>query len=64
MWIQRFLKELGRYSMFRSSDRIMKDNQGAIALVHNPEYHARTKDIDVQYDFVRECIEMGKVKLV
>jgi hypothetical protein len=31
---------------------------------HNPEYHARTKHIDVQYHFVRECIEMGKVKLV
>ena len=42
----------------------MEDNQGAIALAHNPEYHARTKHIDVQYHFVRECVEMGKVKLV
>jgi hypothetical protein len=64
IWIQRFLKELGRYSMVKNIDRIMEDNQGAIALAHNPEYHARTKHIDVQYHFVRECVEMGKVKLV
>jgi hypothetical protein len=64
IWIQRFLKELGRYSVVKNSDRIMEDNQGAIALAHNPEYHARTKHIDVQYHFVRECVEMGKVKLV
>lgn len=64
IWIQRFLKELGRYSMVKNVDRIMEDNQGAIALAHNPEYHARTKHIDVQYHFVRECVEMGKVELV
>jgi len=42
----------------------MKDNQRAIALAHNSEYHARTKHIDVQYHFVRECVEMSKVKLI
>ena len=50
--------------MVKNSDRIMEDNQGAIALAHNPEYHARIKHIDVQYHFIRECIEMGKVKQV
>ena len=64
IWIQRFLKELERYSAVKNGNRIMEDNQGAIALAHNPEYHARTKHIDVQYHFVRECVEMGKVKLV
>ena len=64
IWIQRLLKELGRYSIVKNVDRIMEDNQGAIALAHNPEYHARTKHIDVQYHFVRECVEMGKVELV
>jgi hypothetical protein len=62
IWIQSFLKELGRN--VKNSDAIMEDNQGAIALAHNPEYHARTKHIDVQYHFVRECVEMGKIKLV
>ena len=62
IWIQRFLKELGR--SVKNSDIILEDNQGAIALAHNPEYHARTNHIDVQYHFVMECVEMGKVKLV
>ena len=41
----------------------MEDNQGTIALAQNPEYHARTKHIDVQYHFIRECIEMGQIRL-
>jgi len=28
-----------------------------IALANNPEYHARTKHIDVQSYFVSECVE-------
>ena len=39
------------------------DNQSAIALVHNPEHHARTKHIDIQYHFVRNCIEDGTTRL-
>ncbi|TMC14556.1 MAG: DDE-type integrase/transposase/recombinase, partial [Chloroflexi bacterium] len=61
IWIQRFLKELGRN--VDDGDVIMEDNQGTIALSQNPEYHARTKHIDVQYHFVRECIEMGQIQL-
>src|SRR5436305_9480781 len=61
MLIQRFLKELGRN--VDDGDVIMKNNQGTIALSQNPEYHARTKHIDVQYHFVRECIEMSQIQL-
>ena len=61
IWIQRFLKELERD--VEDSDVIMEDNQGTIALSQNPEYHARTKHIDVQYHFIRECIEMGQICL-
>lgn len=39
------------------------DNQGAIYLVKNPTFHARTKNIDVQYHFVRDMVEDDKVKL-
>lgn len=38
------------------------DNQGAIALSRNPEFHARTKHIDTQYHFTREKVESGEVK--
>jgi hypothetical protein len=34
-----------------------------IALAHNPEHHARTKHIDIQYHFVRNCVEDGTARL-
>src|SRR5579859_6270242 len=42
---------------------IYTDNQGSIALAKNPEYHARTKHIDIQDHFVRECVENGSIIL-
>jgi hypothetical protein len=61
IWLQRLLGELGRTER---DHRIMwEDNQGAIALALNPEYHARTKHIDIQYHFIRECVENGRIKL-
>ena len=34
-----------------------------IALAKNPEFHARTKHIDLQHHFVREKVTEGKVEL-
>jgi hypothetical protein len=34
--------------------RLFFDNQSAIRRVHNPEFHRRTKHIDVIYHFIRE----------
>jgi hypothetical protein len=39
------------------------DNQGALRLVTNPEFHARLKHIDVQYHYIRELVENDTVKL-
>src|SRR5213075_935292 len=38
-------------------------SQSAIALAHNPEHHARTKHIDIQYHFIRNCVEDGRLQL-
>ena len=35
---------------------IHSDSQGSIALAHNPEHHARTKHIDIQYHFIRQHV--------
>ena len=43
--------------------KIYSDSQSIIHLTKNPTFHARTKDIDVQYHFVRDMVEDGKVKL-
>jgi len=61
IWIQGLLDELG-YTV-TNSNLIYGDNQGSIALANNPEYHARTKHIDIQYHFIRECVQNNKIDL-
>ena len=39
------------------------DNQGAMALAKNPQFHARTKHIDIQHHYVREQVNAGSVAL-
>lgn len=35
------------------------DNQSAIRLVKNPEFHKRSKHIEIRYHFIREQFEKG-----
>src|SRR5262249_54841754 len=42
---------------------LYSDNQGAIALVKNPQFHARMKHIDIQVHFIRQCVNEGKIQL-
>jgi hypothetical protein len=39
------------------------DNQRAITLAKNPQFHARTKHINIQHYFVREKVNKGLVQL-
>ncbi len=43
--------------------RILGDNQSALRLVANPEFHARSKHIDVQYHYTRELVEDGMISV-
>ncbi|KAG2758352.1 hypothetical protein Pcac1_g29503 [Phytophthora cactorum] len=54
-----FLCELGEMANDEAV-KIYEDNQGSIALAKNPEFHKRTKHIDIRYHFVREKVEDGK----
>jgi hypothetical protein len=42
---------------------ILGDNQGATALVSNPEYYARMKYIDIQWYFICEQVAARAVML-
>lgn len=42
---------------------LLGDNQSAIQLVKNPEYHKRTKHIDIQYHFIREKFENDDIDI-
>ena len=46
-----------------NSKILLTDNQSAIDLSKNPEYHARNKHIDIQNHYVREIIQSGQVSL-
>ena len=64
IWLRNLLREL------KPDDKdtakaviIFGDNQGAIALAKNPEFHARSKHIDIRHHFVREKVAEGTVDL-
>jgi hypothetical protein len=61
LWLKRFLVELGQYN--GGPVRIMVDNQSCMALARNPEFHARTKHIDIQCHFIREVVANEEVDL-
>ena len=43
--------------------RILAENQGAIKLAANLQFHDRTKHIDIRYHFVREAAERGLIAI-
>ena len=55
VWLRLLLQELGHISA--APTVIWANNQGAIALAKNPEFHKRTKHIDTKFQWVREVIE-------
>jgi hypothetical protein len=60
IWLKRLCSDVG-YDAGRIT--ILCDSRSAICLAKNPTFHARTKQIDAQYHFVRDMIEDGKVNL-
>lgn len=61
VWMHGLLKELGLKGF--ETVTIRMDNQGAIALAKNPEFHARTKHIDICHHFIREVESRGLIHL-
>lgn len=59
-WIRQLLTELGFYQG-NESIKVYADNQSAIALGKNPEFHKRSKHIDVQYHYVQEQVQGGRI---
>lgn len=61
VWLQRLLNELQPNDI--NEPMFCMDNEGAIRLVRNPEFHKRTKHIDVRYHFIRERFQEGAFDL-
>ncbi len=52
VWLRRLLMEIGCQQ--NNSTPLFCDNQSAIRLVYNPEFHQRTKHIDVKFHHIRD----------
>ena len=58
VWLKRFFQEIDQKC---ETIPMYVDNQSAIKLANNPEYHAKTKHIDVRYHFVRDINDRGDI---
>ena len=63
LWVKQIMAQMMYSGNDISKIRILGDNQGALSLGENPEFHQRTKHIDVKHHFIREHIEKGTIDL-
>ena len=60
VWLKKLLYECD------SNDKefpLFVDNMSAIKLIKNPQFHQRSKHIDVKYHFVRDLYEKGEISV-
>jgi len=62
LWLRALISQL--FEVQLNATTLFSDNQSAIALAKEHQYHSRTKHIDVRYHFIRWIIEEGKIKLI
>jgi transposase InsO family protein len=62
LWLRSLLSET--FGPFTGATTLFSDNQAAIALTRDHQYHSRTKHIDVRYHFIRWVIEKGSLRLI
>ena len=63
IWLQAILRDLGVRRHLEELRTINIDNQEAIALAKNSQFHASTKYIDIQYHFTWEQVERKTIIL-
>lgn len=63
IWLRSIITQLLRENDSPQVTIIYGDNQGAIALAKNPQFHSSTKCLDNQTHLVREKQAEGKVDL-
>ncbi|PKU82366.1 Retrovirus-related Pol polyprotein from transposon TNT 1-94 [Dendrobium catenatum] len=61
LWLRRLLSEF--HVPQNAPTTLMCDNTSAIALAHNPMFHARTKHIEIDYHFISGHIKQGAIAI-
>jgi hypothetical protein len=62
MWLRSLIQQLFDTKLAHTT--MFSDNQSAIALAKDHQYHARTKHTDIRYHFIRWIVEQGVLRLV
>ena len=62
IWLRRLIDEL--FGAFDAPTTLYCDNQAALRLATDDNYHARTKHIDLRYHFIRQVTASGALRLV
>ena len=62
IWLRNFIGEV--FTPFTNPTTLYCDNQSAVAIATNGNFHARTKHIDIRYHFIRYMIENGSLTLI
>lgn len=62
IWLRRILIDLGVDQQHPTV--INEDNQGCISFTGAQKHHSRAKHIDIRYNFIREAITDGEIKIV
>ena len=62
LWLRSLITQL--FSVNLDPTTLFSDNQSAIALTQDHQYHARTKHIDIRFHFIRWIVEQGSLRLI
>ena len=61
VWLRKLTAELGQVSSHPMT--IYEDNQSAISMRKNPQYHGRAKHIDIRHHYIHEQVSTRRFKL-
>jgi hypothetical protein len=59
VWIRNFINDLRIPGLYVKSVPLYIDCNSALRLTHNPEFHSKSKHIDVKHHFIREKVDEG-----
>ena len=62
LWLRLLIGQI--FGAFTDATTLFSDNQSAIALSKDHQYHAHSKHIDVCFHFIRWIVEDGKIRLI
>ncbi len=63
LWVARFLACLG-FRLPSQPVNLCADNKGAMSLTENPEFHRKTKHIEVRWHWIREKVERKEIAIM